>query len=59
MLCAVSADARRCVHSRRVGYRVASTALAPAGECLELRGRRGRRSDVAVRSPVHRRRGSR
>jgi len=48
----VSAFTGRRLRSGGVGCRLSTTAVALPGECLELRGRAGRRSDVAVDHPV-------
>ena len=51
---AVCADVHCRLPDGLVDSRLPPTALAPASECLELRGRDGRRSHVAVCSPVRR-----
>ena len=50
----VSADAPGCLRSGCVDSGLPTTTVALPGECLELRGRLGRRPDVAVCRSVRR-----
>ena len=43
----------RDVHSTCGDSGLSTTTVELPGKCLELAGRRGRRADVAVNSPIH------